>query len=181
MKQHISKLALAALLTLAVTAVAMAQTAPPKPLIPIKVQVVIARYEGDKKVSSLPYTLSVTANDSSRNGNTSIRMGSQVPIPTMTTNATPPSNTNTYTYMNVGTSIDCWAASTDDGRFSVNVSIEDSSVMERRPSDAAPTLRNFTTKNNVILKDGQTTQFTAAADKTTGEVVKVDVTLTVDK
>jgi hypothetical protein len=53
--------------------------------------------------------------------------------------------------------------------------------MERRSADSAPTLRSFSTSNEVVLKDGQTAQFTAAADKTTGEVMKVDVTLTVEK
>jgi predicted small secreted protein len=33
----------------------------------------------------------------------------------------------------------------------------------------------------VVLKDGQTAQFSAAADKTTGEVVRVDITMTVEK
>jgi hypothetical protein len=31
----------------------------------------------------------------------------------------------------------------------------------------------------MILKDGQTGQFTSATDKLTGETVKIDVTLTV--
>jgi len=54
--------------------------------------------------------------------------------------------------------------------------------MERRSSDGGiPTLRSLFTNNSVVLKDGQSAQFTAAADKMTGEVVKVDVTLSIDK
>jgi hypothetical protein len=177
MKPRISRFALAGLLILAAASGAMAQN-PPKPLVPLKVQVVIARYEGDKKVSSMPYTMSVTAN----NARVSLRMGSQIPVPTTSYqgagNSTP---VTSYNYHNVGTNIDCSATTTDDGRYSVFVGIEDSSVVERRANDAIPTLRNFSTQNTVVLRDGQTMQFTAAADKTTGEVVKVDVTLTVEK
>jgi hypothetical protein len=53
--------------------------------------------------------------------------------------------------------------------------------MERRSSDFPPTLRTFSATNTLILKDGQTAQFTAAADKTTGEVVRVDITMKVEK
>ena len=173
MKPYIFRFTLVAALVFAVTATAMAQNTP-KPMVPLKVQVVIARYEGDKKVSSLPYSMSVTANGD----RVSIRMGSQIPLPT-TSAGTPP--VTSFIYHNVGTSIDCKATTTDDGRYSVFVGIEDSSVIERRSNDMAPTLRNFNTQNTVVLRDGQTMQFTAAADKTTGEVVKVDVTLTVEK
>ena len=50
-----------------------------KPLVPLKVQLVVSRYAADKKISSLPYTLWVTANDKRT---TSVRMGVQVPIVT---------------------------------------------------------------------------------------------------
>lgn len=177
MKQYISRFTLAVMVVLAVAGMAMAQN-PPKPMVSLKVQVVIARYEGDKKISSLPYSMSVTANgDPVR-----LRMGSQIPLPTTSYQgsgtATP---VTSFTYHNVGTSIDCKATSTDDGRFSVVVGIEDSSVSERRSGGAVPTLSTFSTQNMAVLRDGQTMQFTAAADKTTGEVVRVDVTLTVEK
>ena len=183
MKKYGARFTLAGLFALAIAGIAMAQNVQPgppvaKPLVPVKVQIVVARYEGDKKVSSLPYSMSVTANGD----RVSLRMGSQIPVPT--TSYQGAGNTNpvtSFTYHNVGTNIDCGARTNDDGRFSVFVGIEDSSVVERRANDAVPTLRNFSTQNTVVLRDGQTMQFTAAADKTTGEVVKVDVTLTVEK
>lgn len=171
--KHIRTSIAVALLVATFATMAGAQNPPAtKPLTALKVQVVISRYEGDKKVSSLPYILAVTANVPQP---VLIRMGSQIPI-TVLMNGAP-----TVDYKNVGTNIDCLATSTDDGRFQVYVSIEDTSVMERRATDSAPTLRTFTTRNNVVLKDGQSAQYTAAADKTTGEVVKVDVTLNVEK
>ena len=45
------------------------------PTVPLKVQIVISRYEGDKKLSSLPYMLSVNAGRSA-----SLRMGTKVPV-----------------------------------------------------------------------------------------------------
>ena len=175
MRHHIRRFIPTLLLAAAFAKAGLAQgpTAPKAP-VPVKVTVVISRYEGDKKVSSLPYTLSATANG----GGGSLRMGSQIPVPTGTRQEGVPV---TYSFQNVGTNIDCNVTSGDETRFSVNVSISDSSVMERRSTDGAPTLRNFTTNNSVLLRDGQSVQFTAAADKTTGEVVKVDVTLTVEK
>lgn len=184
MRQYVSRFVLGSLLIMATAVSVLAQNTPqpgppqPKPMVPVKVQVVIARYEGDKKVSSLPYTMSVTANGD----RVSLRMGSQIPVPsTSYQNGTTSNPVTSYTYHNVGTNVDCSAKTTDDGRFSVFVGIEDSSVVERRAIDAAPTLRNFSATNTVVLRDGQTMQFTAAADKTTGEVVKVDVTLTLEK
>jgi len=178
MKSHISRLRAAAVMVATLATIAVAQSPNPspapiqnqnKPLTPLKVQVVIARYEGDKKVSSLPYVLAVTANHPQP---VNLRMGSQVPVPT---------GQGGVDYKSVGTNIDCMATSTDDGRFEVQVRIEDSSIMERRGLDTPPTLRTFSSNNTVVLKDGQTAQFTAAADKVTGEVVKVDVTMTVEK
>jgi hypothetical protein len=157
--------------------VAVAQN-PPKPMVPLKVQVVIARYEGDKKISSMPYSLSVTANGDP----VKLRMGSQIPLPSTTyTGAANTTPVSSFTYHNVGTSIDCRATTTEDSRFSVTIGIEDSSVSERRSPGGVPSLSTFSTQNMALLRDGQTMQFTAAADKTTGEVVKVDVTLTVEK
>jgi hypothetical protein len=45
-----------------------------------------------------------------------------------------------------------------------------------------PVMRTFRSRNNrVRLKDGQTRQLTTAVDRISGEMVRVDVTLTVVK
>ena len=57
-----------------------------KQIIPIDLEVTISRYQGDKKTSSLPYALTVNTvyfqnvNDAPL---TSLRMGGEVPLPTM--------------------------------------------------------------------------------------------------
>jgi hypothetical protein len=42
-------------------------------------------------------------------------------------------------------------------------------------------LRTFQVSNSVVLRDGQTRQFTAATDRVSGEIVRIDVTLRVVK
>jgi hypothetical protein len=162
-----------------------------KNLVPLKVQVVLSRYQGEKKISSMPYTLSVN-NDHMQSR---LRMGSRVAVlsgsgprqPSAEDKNTPfPS----YTYQDVGTNIDCYALSTDDGRFRIEITIQDTSVYSEGRNDPQgeppklkdiPTFRTFTSSQTLILKDGQTTQFTTATDKVSGEVTKVDVTLNVVK
>jgi hypothetical protein len=158
-----------------------------KNLVPLKVQVVLSRYQGEKKLSSLPYTLSVN-NDHMQSR---LRMGSKVavlsaPKPAEDKNVPPGS----FTYQDVGTNIDCFALSTDDGRFRIEITIQDTSVYSQgqpNPQGETPTLkdiptfRTFTSSQTLILRDGQTTQFTTATDRVSGEVTKVDVTLTVVK
>ena len=171
---------------------------------PLKVDVVLSRFQGEKKISSLPFTLWVTANVRGGPGSTSVRMGVDVPVGTssVTTGRETPTGprggpngaqTTTETaskidYRNVGTAIDCWASSNDDGRFTVFVNVLDSSIFTT-DADTKPSLkladpmafRTFSMSNTQKMRDGQTQQFSLASDKITGEILRVDVTLTVLK
>ena len=160
-----------------------------KPLIPLDLQIVVARYQGDKKVSSLPFSVAVNANDPAAS---QLRMGAKVPVPSM---MAPKGNSTGMSgpmpgpvhYQDVGTAIDCNAKSLDTGRFQVWVSVEDTSVYTNAQDGTTPTVgempvfRSFKSKNTLVLSDGQTRQFTAATDRVNGEVVKIDVTLRVVK
>ena len=91
-------------------------------------------------------------------------------------------------YEHIGTNIDCSANSTDDGRFEVNISIEDTSIYldGQRTDDASkltgpPIFRSFQASNELVLRDGQSTEFTAATDRISGEITKIEVTLKVMK
>ena len=88
-----------------------------------------------------------------------------------------------YNYRDIGTSIDCTTSALDEGRYVVELEISDNAVDEqpRNTSVQLPSLRNFHVGNSLVLKDGQTAQFTAAVDKVTGVVTRVDVGLTVVK
>ena len=164
---------------------------PPEPeKILVKVQVVLSRYEGDRKTSSLPFTLLATANGD----RASVRAGGKFAIEQST--SSPPANRGaddkapptSYQYVDVGTNIDCSVKSAENGKFSVYLSINDTSVIEKKNQPGAtgvalnlPTFRNFYYTNSILLKDGESKQFVAASDKTSGDVVRIDVTMNVEK
>ena len=194
MTKPLQTLALVFVLTLAATAIVRAQDKPaapaPKPTapsVPVKITVVISRSQGEKKISSMPYTLSVTGSHAN------LRLGTQVPVnlnmmpaPPMTPDGKSSPQVGSIQYKDVGTGIDCDVRTLDDGRFMLNLSIDDSSVYADEQAlpggtKGNPSFRSFRASNSMILKDGQTGQFTSATDKVTGETVKVDVTLTVAK
>lgn len=168
-------------------------TAQEKPtLVPLKLQLVVSRHAGDKKVSSVPYSLWVTANETRRT--TSIRMGVEVPVATMVFPRTKEGQSApapSYSYRNVGTNIDCTAVSAGDGQYQVHITLDDSSVhydardgTAGRPSTSvagAPSFRSLKLNFSILLKDGQTAQYSSATDPLSGEVVRVDATLNVLK
>ena len=183
MIMRIDRIVFALALAMTSAGVAVAQdkstdSTPKPPTVPLKVQVVISRYEGDKRMSVVPYTLSVNAGQKA-----SLRMGSKVPV--VSSSLIPAGGdakrTESYQYTDVGTNIDCATGTLDDGRFMVEVSLDDSSVDEpsRATAGDLPSFRSFRASNSLVLKDGQTAQFTSAVDKTTGVVTKVDISLTV--
>jgi Bacterial type II and III secretion system protein len=168
-----------------------ATTPNPNNQVPLNVQFVLSRYHGEKKVGSTPYMLGVLSNGQK----TSLRVGTQVPV-VMTMfgsksegiPATIPQQS--YSYRDVGTNIDCQVQSVGNGLFSLAVTVEDSSIQADRSPNAAeqkqvlrdvPSFRSFRASFGLILRDGQTMQYASATDPVTGEVMKIDVTLTVAK
>ena len=150
---------------------------------PLKLQIVFTRYQGEKKVSSVPYVLSLGADDRSAK----LRMGIQVPIRVQ-------GSQGQVSYKDVGNNLDCGAESLADGRFKVACSCEQSSVYtaqhENRatgsavgdvPLEDVPLFRVFRSDANLVLRDGQSAQYTSATDPVSGEVLKIDVTLSVLK
>ena len=155
-------------------------------LTPLKLELVITRTLGDKKVSSLPYVMWVTANERQA---TSLRMGVEVPVITNMISGTPPTAIPSYNYRPIGTNIDCMAT-TFENFYNLNITLSDSSIQFDPKSASAPTtprladapaFRSFTSKFSILLRDGQTAQYTSATDPVNGETLKVDVTLTVLK
>ena len=152
------------------------------PRIPVRVQFVLSRYKGEKKVTSLPYVLGVLTGGQK----TSLRMGIQVPLAT----GVPGSGAfPSYSYKDVGTNIDCQAQDAGAGQFSLNVVIEGSSIHLDTTSGSAdkqivrdvPAFQSFNASFAMLLRDGQTLQYASATDPISGEVLKIDVTLNVVK
>ena len=167
---------------------------------PLQVQVTVSRYNGNTKISSMPYILTVNAAGSERKlgdaENSRLRMGSQVPVPTVMFrqakepdggSPAQPAAIQSFNYQDIGTNIDCRARSMGDGRFELGISVEERSIFTdvKEPAvpvvQQAPVVRSFQTSQNLILRDGQSRQFTAATDRVSGEVVRIDVTLSVVK
>jgi len=152
---------------------------------PLRVQVVFSEFDGEKKISSLPYTILVNADD--RGAPASMRMGLRVPIYTST------GDTKQITYLDLGTNLDGRAEKADDGRFVLKLGVERSSAYSPDPdrktaslgvkdlNSGQPVIQQFRTNVNLLIRDAQTIQSTVATDPMTGHVVKVDVTMNVIK
>jgi hypothetical protein len=159
-----------------------ASPAPLRPQVPLKIQLVLSRYQGEKKLSSVPFLLWVTSNDQ----RTSLRMGVKIPV-------YDGGGKGSYNYQDVGTNIDCTVQTGPDGMYKVTLTVNDSSIYfpdPARPSagippptndTTPPAIRSFTSNFSILLRDGQTGQYTSATDQASGEVLKIDATLNVLK
>lgn len=202
-----SRFMMAAAMTAAMAGGARAQDrpvepAPPAParpvgrqLTPIEVQVVIAKFQGEKRVSSVPYVLALNAvvgglisNNTER---TQLTIGSEVPVPTAT--FTPAGDgkaaqpLRSFNYRNVGTVMSAAAVTAEGGQFEVELQIDESSLGTSAPDgrggspDAMPVFKSFKARNRILLRPGVMRQFTAATDRISGETVRIEVTLTTVK
>ena len=101
-----------------------------------------------------------------------------------------------YSYQDVGTNIDCTVMTSPtvaDGTYKVHVTVNDSSIYFPDPArpnagvpppandTTPPAIRSFTSTFIILLRDGQTAQYTSAVDQASGEVLKIDATLNVLK
>ena len=159
-------------------------------LVPLSVEVMVTRYQGEKKISSMPYVMAVNANKLGQAGPALLRMGARVPVPTT---AAPTGNTTgaiyapgPVDYQDIGTNIDC-TAKVVEGGFELMISVSDTSVYTNIKDSATPTVgdmpvfRSFKSTNTLVMKDGQMREFTAATDRVSGEVIRIGVTLRVVK
>ena len=151
-------------------------------LIPIKVQVVFAEFEGDKKISSMPYSFTVPASDKpGGNYGASIRTGVRVPIET-------DGKDQKTTYIDVGSNIDCRIQTAEDGRFLVSLNFDRSAIYPNKstempvsPPNGLPFIRQFRTNESLLLRDGQTSENTLSTDPLNGHTMRVSVTINVQK
>ncbi len=162
----------------------------------LKLTVVISRFTGEKKTGNLPFSLMVIPGQGERDGErTELQAGARVPVPQTTFSASVSGGAATtpqtsYSYQQFGTNISAAGRLLDAGSnaYSVWLNVTDSQLLSDTPEQAQyaqgvrlPRYQSFTSSNRLILRDGQTVQYTAATDKTSGEVIKLDVTLNVIK
>lgn len=156
----------------------------------LKLTVVLSRFNGEKKVGNLPFQIMVIPGSGERGDGdqTSLQTGARVPVPQTTFSADKTTPTTSYNYQQFGTNISASARTLDPTTFNVGLTVTDSQLLSDAPDQAQyasgvrlPRYQSFTSSNRLILRDGQTVQYTAATDKTSGEVIKLDVTLNVIK
>jgi hypothetical protein len=159
---------------------------------PIKVQLAISEFDGDNKISSTPYTITLRATSDRSVDWASLRVGIRVPI----TMANPKGEGNTITYQDVGTNIDCSAQEMGEKGYLLQITAERSSlysqetgvknyppvaVGQRQPIANQPIMRQFRSRFVAELRDGQTAETTLATDPLNGHILKINVTLNVIK
>jgi hypothetical protein len=168
------------------------EPAKPSPAIELKIDLVISRTQGEKKISSLPFTLFAASNEQGPRTivSASVRMGVDVPVgsTTSTREGTPAATTTRPEYRQIGTQIDCTATRMADGRYSVALRIHDSAIFS--PASAQPdqvlkldpaAFKTFTINNTRIVTLGRLEEFGRAADPITGEIVRVEGMVSVVK
>jgi hypothetical protein len=154
-------------------------TSAPKPddrtpaVTPLRIQVVFTEYDGDKKVSSLPYSFTVNADERRARPGSQIRNGARIPIST---------GKDQFTYIDIGTNVDCSATQQEDGRYKLQMVLERSSISPDSSSGSTnPIVRQFRADMNPVLKDGQSVESIVSTDPLNGHVNHVSVTLNVPK
>jgi hypothetical protein len=187
MKQRVRVLMFAGILSLLCCSLGLSQSEPLPPVV-LKIQVTVSRYMGTNKLSSQPYVLSLAPNE-----NGTIKFGTEVPVPAAYTSPSNNAGNNpqqpSYTMQQVGTQIDANAILHPDRRtYKLRLTVTERTVVPNAQAtelgarvSTVPSFRNLVFGSTVYLTDGQSSQFSSATDKATGEVFKVDVSLAVDK
>ena len=179
---------LAAVSTSPVAAQGAAQEPARSVLVSLKVRVIVSRYQGEKRLSATPFELSLRTD----NGRALLRMGIEVPVPSVRAaepkQGEPPLGSTSFNYRTVGTNIDATANVAPGGLYRLDLMLEDSAVIVEKTDGAPPTaiagapiFRAFRSQNTLLLRDGESTDFTMATDKLSGETIRVNVALTVMK
>ena len=153
----------------------------------VRVDLLLTEYDGQKKISSLPYTIYAKSSPSSpqqRLGGPpagTLRMGVRVPAP---------NGPGNFQYVDVGTNIDCRLGTLSDGAYDVSMSVNRSSLYapsqgenegEQIHAGGVAITRNFSTDFDLKLHDGETAEGSSATDPFNGHVLKISVTLHVIK
>ena len=134
-----------------------------------------------------------TGNNVGGGGVAQLRMGADVPVPSIVAPKDNPAGPagpmpGPVNYRTSGRVSTATRRRMKDGAFQLRISVEDTSVVHKcqdkatpGPRPEMPVFRKFSSTNMLVMKDGQTREFTAATDRVSGEVVRIAVTLRVVK
>jgi hypothetical protein len=157
----------------------------PKPSIAVKLLVVLTEYDGEKKVASLPYSILMNSDPSGHVAYSSFtRVGVRVPVASA-------GKDGQSAFVDVGSNIDCGVQTEDEGRFTVRLNFERSSLYFQGRGDEKGTIKTaetgqpyiptIRTQSLVLVKDGQSLEVLTAADPLNGHVFRISLTLNVQK
>jgi len=146
--------------------------------VPLKLQVVFSRYQGETRVGRLPFTLLLNSDDKPAR----MKIGLMVPLNVRTEGGKGPP---TVMFKDVVTAVRCSARPLSGERFALACGFDQDVVNAPdgeniASAQFAPVIRRFNSDTTLVLQDGQTVQH-SATDPLTGEVLEVDVTLHVVK
>lgn len=166
---------------LAMPAFAQEKAEPAKAPTALRVQVVLSRHQGDRKLSSRPYTLNVSTGKEFQ-----LQQGSQVPIPV--TQYKDGREAVSFQYKNVGVNMEMKAEALEGGRYMLGFAIEDSSFADGpdghdrqvAPNLRVPMFNTHEVRSAIVIRDGETVTFTNT-QSLTGSVDKVEITVNVLK
>jgi hypothetical protein len=161
-------------------------------LTPLRVQVVLNEYDGEKRISSLPYSFELASSAFNGPATTKIKSGVKVPIATGSQSG---SETQTqYAYIDIGTRIDCRAFAGESGRYKLQLQIERGTIASGDNAGSSkpggngrvltenPVFRSVQIDFTVDLRDGQTIENVASiTDPLNGHVHRINLTMNVVK
>jgi hypothetical protein len=156
-----------------------------KPSIPVKLTVVLTENDGEKKVASLPYSILINSDPSGHVAYSSFtRVGVRVPVASA-------GKDGQSTFVDIGSNIDCGVQTEEEGRFTVRLNFERSSLYFQGRGDEKGTIKTAETgqpyiptiraQSLVLVKDGQSLEVLTAADPLNGHVFRISLTLNVQK
>lgn len=160
-----------------------------RPIIPVKLTLVLTEFDGEKKVASLPYVILLNSDPTDRSGHVSyssfMRVGVRVPVAGT-------GKEGQSTFVDVGSNIDSGVQVEEDGRFTVRLNFERSSLYFQGRGDEKGALKTAETGQPYIpsiraqsllvtVKDGQSLEVLTATDPMNGHVFRLSLTLNVQK
>jgi hypothetical protein len=150
-----------------------------------KVDVAFSRFQGTKRISTMPYSLVVNSSQPNNPNSTNLRVGVDAPTGRTISSTQNGVTTTAPEYKYVGTNIDCWITDRNTPTYEVHLNLQDYSLASQANGDTSTSastrfdlaIRRFGVSNTLTMRDGQTIEFSVGTDPVTGETIRASVTI----
>ena len=132
---------------------------------------VVKELEAGKTINSRAYTMTVSTDG----GRTSVRSGNKVPVPTEQRHGPGAPNNTQFTYVDVGTNIDCWNSKEMQGQLTLWVIAEVSSAADA-PDAPGPVIRQVKWNAPVIVPLRKATVIFSSDDPSSKRQMQLELT-----